>query len=83
MLNYSKYYTALGASDIGLTNSFFNPNDNMKLYFGAWYSSDGTNYGDIIGKTNKNTGDLSILKGISGIHIIFFNNRCHKFIWNK
>lgn len=67
-LNYAKYYTASGASYIGLVNSFFNPNDNTKLYVGGWYNG---LFGDgIIGEIDKNTGNLSILKRYSNMSAI-------------
>ncbi len=64
-LNYAKYYTASGATNIGLSNSFFNPNDNTKLYVGGWYNNDG-----IIGEIDKNTGNLNILKRYSNSGVI-------------
>ncbi len=84
-LNYAKYYTALGASDIGLTDSFFNPNDNTKLYVGGWYSSDGQNYDGIIGEIDKNTGNLNILKRYSNsdfICLITDNTNLYRVIAN-
>ncbi len=80
-LNYAKYYTASGASDIGLTNSFFNLNDNTKLYVGGWYN--GISGDGIIGEINKNTGNLSILKSVFWNRANSVNNRCYKFIWSK
>jgi len=83
-LNYAKYYTALGASDIRLTDSFFNPNDNTKLYVGGWYIS-GVNYDGIIGEIDKNTGNLNILKRYSNsdfICLITDNTNLYRVIAN-
>ncbi|MGC8734072.1 MAG: hypothetical protein ACP5RD_03405 [bacterium] len=65
-LNYAKYYTASGATDIGLTNLWFNPNNSNELFVGGWYTT-----GDgIIGKIDKNTGNLNILKIFNSIGLV-------------
>ncbi|MGB9638988.1 MAG: hypothetical protein ACPL1F_06845, partial [bacterium] len=67
-LNYAKYYTASGATNIGLTNLWFNPNNSNELFVGGWYnniSGDG-----IIGKIDKNTGNLNILKIFNSIGLV-------------
>ncbi len=62
-LNYGKYYTVSGSTDIGLTNLYFNPNDSTKLYVGGWHNGAAGN--GIIAEIDKNTGNLTIIKAYS------------------
>ena len=71
-LDYAKYYipASLDKFNIGLTNLWFDFNNNDELFTGGWYR-----YGDIdngiIGKINKNTGNLKILKNFSNTGEIY------------
>ena len=72
-LNYTKYYTTSGGSNIGLTNLWFSPSNNNELFTGGWYKSNNidTNLHGIIAKVNKNTGKLDILKILNNVGRIF------------
>ncbi|MGC8814867.1 MAG: hypothetical protein ACP5O4_01505, partial [bacterium] len=72
-LNYAKYYIPDNLDkfiNLGLTNLWFNFNNNEELFTGGWYR-----YGDIdngiIGKISKSTGNLEILKNFSNIGEIY------------
>ncbi|MCX7869998.1 MAG: hypothetical protein N2485_00240 [bacterium] len=72
-LSYAKYYTPANLDkliNVGLTNLWFDFNNNDELFAGGWYSYGYIDNG-IIGKIDKNTGNFRILKNFSNIGEIY------------